>query len=191
MGMFVRVLFLYLNYLRYKFLYRKNIWFRGFAVIYAEKGASITFSREGRSHIFSHPFSNMIGLSQKCIIVARGVGKIDIGSHVCMSGCTLYSVDSITIGKNTDIGSGCKIIDTDFHPLAYSHRYPIEQKDKIKHSPITIGDGCFIGTNSIILKGTNLGNNVVVGAGSVVCGTFPDNVIIAGNPARIIRENEM
>lgn len=189
MEMFIRTIFLYFNYLRYKFLYRKHIWFRGFAVIYAEKGSSIKFSREGRSHVFSHPFSNMIGLSQKCIIVARGGGIIDIGSHVCMSGCTLYAVDSITIGKYTDIGSGCKIIDTDFHPLPYSQRCPVEQRDKVKHRPIVIGEGCFLGANSIILKGTSLGKNVVVGAGSVVCGTFPDNVIIAGNPARIVKTN--
>ena len=190
MEMFIRTIFLYLNFLRYKFLYRKNIWFRVFAVIYAEKGASITFCKEGRAHIFSHPSSNMIGLSQRCFIVARSGGKIEFGSHVCMSGCTLYSVDSITIGQYTDIGSGCKIFDTDFHPLSYSHRFPKEQKDKIKHRPILIGNGCFIGANSIILKGTKLGDNVVVGAGSVVSGTFPDNVIIAGNPARIIKKNE-
>lgn len=53
-----------------------------------------------------------------------------------------------------------------------------------------IGEGCFLGANSIILKGTTLGKNVIVGAGSVVCGSFPDNVIIAGNPARIVKENE-
>ncbi|MDI9401162.1 MAG: acyltransferase [Limisphaerales bacterium] len=55
--------------------------------------------------------------------------------------------------------------------------------------PIRIGDGCFIGANSIILKGTELGKNCVVGAGSVVCGKFPDNVIIAGNPAKVLKEN--
>lgn len=117
-------------------------------------------------------------------------GKINIGSHVCMSGCTLYSIDSITVGDHTDIGSGCKIIDNDFHPLSYSQRSPVERLDLVKHRPITIGEGCFIGANSIILKGTTLGKNVVVGAGSVVCGSFPNNVIIAGNPARIIKENE-
>ena len=42
--------------------------------------------------------------------------------------------------------------------------------------------------NSIILKGTNIGKNCIIGAGSVVHGTFPDNVIIAGNPAKIIKE---
>lgn len=120
MEMLLRTIFLFLNYLKYRLKYKDNIWFRGFAVIYAEKGSSITFSKVGRSNIFSHPFSNMIGLSQRCIIVARMGGKINIGSHVCMSGCTLYSIDSITVGDHTDIGSGCKIIDNDFHPLSYS-----------------------------------------------------------------------
>lgn len=132
----------------------------------------------------------MIGLTQRVIIVAKFGGKIVINEGVCMSGCTIYSMDSITIGKNTDIGAGCKIIDNDFHPLPYSQRYPVEQMDKIKKRPINIGEGCFIGANSIILKGTTLGNNCVVGAGSVVSGTWPDNSIIAGNPARLIKENE-
>lgn len=188
--MIFRTLFLYLNYLRYRFKYRRNIWFRGFAVIYAEKGSFITFSKEGRTNIFSHPFSNMIGLSQRCIIVARKGGKIDIGSRVCMSGCTIYAIDSIKIGSHTDIGAACKIIDNDFHPLSLSDRRPIEKLQLVKHRPIVIGEGCFIGANSIILKGSILGRNVVVGAGSVVCGTFPDNVIIAGNPAKIIKENK-
>ena len=139
MEMLLRTIFLFLNYLKYRLKYKDNIWFRGFAVIYAEKGSSI---------------------------------------------------DSITVGDHTDIGSGCKIIDNDFHPLSYSQRSPVERLDLVKHRPITIGEGCFIGANSIILKGTTLGKNVVVGAGSVVCGSFPNNVIIAGNPARIIKENE-
>lgn len=188
--MLIRVIFLFLNYLWYKFKYRKHIWFRGFAVIYAEKGSSISFSKEGRANIFSHPLSNMIGLSQRCIIVARKGGKIDIGSRVCMSGCTIYAIDSIKIGSHTDIGSACKIIDNDFHPLSLSERRPVEKLELVKHRPIVIGEGCFIGANSIILKGTTLGKNVVVGAGSVVCGKFPDNVIIAGNPAKIIKENK-
>lgn len=50
-----------------------------------------------------------------------------------------------------------------------------------------IGDNVFIGMNSIILMGTHIGNNVIVGAGSVVSGNIPDNVVVAGNPARIIR----
>lgn len=190
--MLIRTIVLYLNYLRMKIKYRKQIWFRGFSVICALKGSDIQINPTGggKIHIFSHPFSNMIGLSQRCIIVAKNGGRIVINDGVCMSGCTIYSMESITIGRNTDIGSGCKIIDNDFHPLPYSQRYPKEQLDKVKKRPIVIGEGCFIGANSIILKGTTLGKNVIVGAGSVVCGKFPDNVIIAGNPARVVKENE-
>lgn len=191
MEMLIRTVVLYLNYLRYRIKYRKRIWFRGFSVIFAMQNSDIQFDnmRGGKINIFSHPFSNMIGLSQRTIIVAKNGGRIKIGEGVCMSGCTIYSMDSIIIGRNTDIGSGCKIIDNDFHPLPYSERYPTERLDLLKKRPIVIGEGCFLGANSIILKGTTLGRNVVVGAGSVVSGIFPNNVIIAGNPAKIIKVN--
>ncbi|MEG0997406.1 MAG: acyltransferase [Clostridiales bacterium] len=53
-----------------------------------------------------------------------------------------------------------------------------------------IGNNVFIGMNSIILMGTQIGNNVIIGAGSVVSGIVRDNVVIAGNPARIVRTLE-
>lgn len=90
----------------------------------------------GRFFIFSHPFSNMIGLSQRAIIIAKNGGKIIISEGVCMSGCIIYSMKKIEIGRNTDIGSGCKIIDNDFHPLPYSERYPIERLNLIRKRPI-------------------------------------------------------
>jgi acetyltransferase-like isoleucine patch superfamily enzyme len=192
MEMLIREIAFFVKYIVMRWKYRKQIWFRGAPVIYAFKDSSISFNNVGgeKINIFSHPLSNMIGLSQKCIIVAKSGGKVLINEGVCMSGCTIYAMDSITIGRNTDIGSGCKIIDNDFHPLPYSQRNPEEQLDKVKRKAITIGEGCFIGANSIILKGTKLGKNVVVGAGSVVSGIFPDNVIIAGNPAKVIKKNE-
>lgn len=52
--------------------------------------------------------------------------------------------------------------------------------------PITVGSNCFIGMRTILLPGTTLGNNVIVGAGSLVKGIYPDDVVICGNPARII-----
>ena len=76
-----------------------------------------------------------------------------------------------------------------FHPISYSESYPVERLDLLKKRSVVIGEGCFLGANSIILKGTTLGKNVVGGAGSVGSGSFPDNVIIAGNPARIIKDN--
>lgn len=190
MEMLIRTILLYVLYLKNRVKYYKQVRFRGFCVICALGKSKIEFLNKGgrRINIFSHEFSNMIGLPQKCLLVAKEGGCISIHEGVCMSGCTIYSMASICIGRNTDIGSGCKIIDNDFHPLSYSDRVP-EQLGKVSKKPIVIGEGCFLGANSMILKGTTLGRNVVVGAGSVVCGTFPDNVIIAGNPAKIIKEN--
>ena len=193
MGMIIRELALWAKYIVLKLKYRGRIWFRGVPAIYAFPGSKIEFKcgrNSGKIHIFSHPLSNMIGLSQRVIIVAKNGGAIEINEGVCMSGCTIYSMESVTIGRNTDIGAGCKIIDNDFHPLPYSQRCPKDQVDKIKKSPIFIGEGCFIGANALILKGTSLGKNCVVGAGSVVTGVWPDNSIIAGNPARLIKENK-
>lgn len=132
--------------------------------------------------------SNLIGLFQRCIIVARYGGKIEIGENCGISGSTIYSWDSIKIGDNTRIGANCKIVDNDFHPIELKHRHNGLNEAYTKKAPIIIGNDCFIGMNSIILKGTTLGNNVVVGAGSVVHGTFPDNCIVAGNPARLIKK---
>lgn len=130
----------------------------------------------------------MVGLYQRTVLVARYGGSIEIGDGTGISGSTIYAMDRIIIEKNVLIGGNCKIIDNDFHPLHDKYRHP-QDITKIKHKPIYINDGCFIGANTIVLKGTNLGKNCVVGAGSVVSGTFPDNVIIAGNPARIIKDN--
>lgn len=66
-----------------------------------------------------------------------------------------------------------------------------QQIEDIKKRNIIIGDDCFIGADSLILKGTILGKNCVVGAGSVVSRIFPDNVIIAGNPVKVIKNNKI
>ena len=187
--MLIRKLGLYLKYLIAKHKFRNKVSFNGFTIVYEFNDSSISFA-EGKEKtvINSSSFSNMVGLYQRTIIVARYGGKISIGAGCGISGTTIYAMNSINIGENVLIGGNCKIIDNDFHPLPASQR--INQKvEDIKTRPIEIGDGCFIGANSIILKGCKLGKNCVVGAGSVVSGTFPDNVIIAGNPARIIKEN--
>lgn len=163
----------------------------GMAIIYHDKKSSILFNIEtpGKHISFlSDPFSNMLGISQRCIVVARHGGHIELGEGTAISGSTLYSMDSIKLGKNVLVGVSCKIIDNDFHPLRPELRRPYDPAT-IKKAPVEIGDNCFIGANSIILKGTKLGKNCVVGAGSVVHGVWPDNSILAGNPAKLIKEN--
>lgn len=157
---------------------------KGYCVIFR---FSDSYIKIGGGVINSSFTSNMLGLWQRTIIVARYGGKIEIGDGFGISGSTIYSTSSIKIGKNATIGANCKIVDNDFHPLDPEKRRLGLNEEFTKRAPITIGDNCFIGMNSIILKGTAIGDNCVVGAGSVVHGEFPDNCIIGGNPAKILR----
>ncbi|GHT33570.1 hypothetical protein AGMMS49574_19510 [Bacteroidia bacterium] len=182
----IRAIGLYIFFLYFYIEYWGKVKFNGFTVIYTFKGSSICL---GEGILINSSFlSNLLGLYQRTIIVARYGGKITIGNNCGISGSTIYSMEEITIGNNVIIGGNCKIVDNDFHPLDCYKRNPQSIND-IGKKKIIIGDGCFIGANSIVLKGTELGYNCVVGAGSVVCGKFPDNVIIAGNPAKVIKQN--
>lgn len=168
----------------YNKLCKRNLKLNGFCVLFAFPKSQITL---GQGTINSSFTSNMLGLWQPSILVARYGGTIKIGNGFGISGSTIYSAASITIGENVLIGANCKIVDNDFHPLEATKRRLSQGGQNILKKPISIGNDCFIGMNSIILKGTTIGNNVIVGAGSVVCGKFPDNCVIAGNPAKIIK----
>lgn len=179
----IRLIIFYVLYL-YNKIVKRHINFNGFCVLFSFPKSKIKI---GRGIINSGFTSNMLGLWQRSIIIARYGGKIEIEDGYGISGTTIYSTKSIRIGKNATIGANCKIVDNDFHPLDPEQRRLGLNERFTKRAEITIGDNCFIGMNCIILKGTTLGNNVVVGAGSVVHGKFPDNCVIAGNPAKIVK----
>jgi acetyltransferase-like isoleucine patch superfamily enzyme len=87
------------------------------------------------------------------------------------------------------IGNNCKIT---HGTIILSHDYSIDVCRQVYGEfvggslPVVIGDNVFIGMNSIILMGTKIGNNSIIGANSLVKGEYPDNVVIAGNPAKVI-----
>ena len=131
--------------------------------------------------------SNLIGLYSRTILLTRLPGAvIEIGDNVGISGATIYARSRIVIGSNTNIGGNVKILDNDFHPVDPMERLA-DNKYAIGTLPVHIGENCFIGCNVLILKGSRIGNNCVVGAGAVVSGSFEDNCVIAGNPAKIIK----
>lgn len=161
---------------------------KGNAFIFNQKGATLKIG-EGVT-VKSSFLSNLLGLYQRSIVMTRKQGaEIEIGNGVGMSGVTVYARKKITIGDNTLIGGNVKIIDNDFHPLDAEKRRANDE-ESIGAKPIVIGRDCFIGCNALILKGTELGDGCVVGAGAVVCGKFPEKSVIAGNPARIVKTLE-
>lgn len=89
----------------------------------------------------------------------------------------------LKIGEYVKITSGVVILCHDYS-LSVLRRVYGEWLGEAQET--IIGDNCFIGMNSVILMGTHIGNNVIIGAGSVVRGNIPDNVVVAGNPARIV-----
>ena len=96
-------------------------------------------------------------------------------------GCHLDGRNGIVFGENVWIGPYVTIVSQN-HDLNNFHAY-------LKEGSIFIGDNCWLGAHSILLPGVVLGNHVVVGAGSVVTKSFKqDNILIAGNPAGIVKE---
>lgn len=95
---------------------------------------------------------------------------------------TVLDEAEVTIGDNAFIGPNVSIF-TACHPLDAPRRDRNIQWAK----PVRIGNSAWIGGDTTILPGVTIGNNTVIGAGSVVTKDIPDNVVAAGNPARIIR----
>lgn len=176
-----------------KVKYGKNLLLKGMPVIFNKSGANLIIG--DNVTVKSSFLSNLVGLYSRTIIVTRAPGaEIIIGNNVGISGATIYARIRIEIGENTCIGGNAKILDNDFHPIEVEARNRLlndpngGDSDLVPAQPIKIGKNCFIGCNSIILKGTILGDGCVVGAGAVVVGRFEDNCVIAGNPARIIKK---
>ena len=94
----------------------------------------------------------------------------------------------IYVGKNTVIAKGSIILTHDFSIecglIAVNKTKPGQEAMFLKE--VHIGDNTFIGARTFILPGAKIGNNVIIGAGSVVSGTIPDNVVAAGNPCKVI-----
>ena len=114
---------------------------------------------------------------------------LDYGCHISVGerffanfNWTVLDTCPVTIGDNAMLGPNVQFY-TALHPLNAQERIAGLEYG----APITIGDNVWIGGGAVILAGVTLGNNVVVGAGSVVTKSFGDNVVIAGNPARIIK----
>lgn len=131
--------------------------------------------------------------------IQRENGIIEIGSNCYIGDHTrIWAAENIKIGNNVLIAHNVNIFDNDTHPVDYKDRrndaeniifhgvrknYP-----SLKSKAIDIGDDVWIGCNSIILKGVKIGNGSIIAAGSVVTKSVPPFSLVAGNPAKIVKE---
>ncbi len=109
-------------------------------------------------------------------------GHITLGDHVLVCpGCRFDSASHITIGDNCMFAAGAYITDADWHDV-YDRTEAIGAT-----KPVTLGNNVWIGDGVTVCKGVTIGENSVIGAGSIVTSDIPDNVIAAGNPARVVK----
>ena len=109
--------------------------------------------------------------------------QFHLGEHSFINAnLQIISNGKVTIGQHTFIGPNCQIYTVN-HSSDLTKRRTGWQYDL----PVTIGDDCWLGASVILLPGVTIGNDVIVGAGSVVTKNFPDHCMIAGNPAKIIK----
>jgi len=116
----------------------------------------------------------------------RKESYIEIGDNCWLNNNATIISDgkNIIIGKNCLIGTNLQIIDSDFHDLDPQSRFG--GKNIIKKD-VLIEENVFIGNNVTILKGVIIGKNSVIGASSVVTKRIPENCIVGGNPAKVIK----
>lgn len=109
--------------------------------------------------------------------------NIEAGKHLFVNyNCTILDVAKVKIGDNCLLAPNVAIY-TAGHPVHPDTRASMYEYGK----EVTIGDNVWIGGNAVICPGVHIGNNVVIGAGSVVTKDIPDWAIAAGNPCKVIR----
>ena len=111
--------------------------------------------------------------------------ELILGAGYMNAGAQIRCKERITIGNNCAIARNVLIMDFDAHKITY-----MDGTTNRVTAPITIGNSVWIGAGATILKGVTIGDNAIIGAGSVVTKDVKANTIVAGNPARVIREHQ-
>jgi acetyltransferase-like isoleucine patch superfamily enzyme len=140
-------------------------------------------------------------------VVCRGIVRRELfGDGVVVIGPRAYLGDDVVIsccdrvevGELALLGHGVQVFDNDSHPLDPDAREAdwdaiayggSRDSGAIGHAPVTIGRRAWIGLGSIVVKGVTIGEGAVVAAGSVVTSSVPPGAVVAGNPARQIRDD--
>lgn len=120
------------------------------------------------------------------LVVIKRPSQVQIGANVSINSFVhMWASHGITIGNNTLIAAG-SILTTQSHDSSALIQ-GLLYKDTSTGSPINIGDNVWIGSKVTVLPGVTIGDNSIIAAGAVVTKDVPENVIVAGVPAKVIR----
>ena len=110
-------------------------------------------------------------------------GLLEIGERVLINhGCSIGATKLVSIGARCNIGTHCILIDNSFHGIE-----PDQRDVQPEAAPVVLKDNVWLAARVIVLPGVTIGENSVIGAGSVVTKDIPANVLAAGIPAKVIR----
>jgi acetyltransferase-like isoleucine patch superfamily enzyme len=115
--------------------------------------------------------------------------NVSIQDHVYIGpGFWISAIGQLTVGSGVIVGPRLKVYTANHN---YEHARSLPYDETVIVQPVRIGDNCWIGGDVILLPGVELGEGCVVGAGSVVTKSFPPGTILAGNPARSLKQRDM
>jgi acetyltransferase-like isoleucine patch superfamily enzyme len=169
------------TYLKY-FLFSKisigdRVKFFGIPKLINQNGGEIKISQN--CTFLSKSTSNLIGINRPCILSTHNPNaQIIIGNNCGLSGTVIGAFVKIELKENVRCGANTLITDSDWHT---------DDLRSGEASPILIENNVWLGEGVKVLKGVTIGENSVIGAGSIVTKNIPANVIAAGNPCRVIK----
>ncbi|MFA5713940.1 MAG: acyltransferase [Bacteroidales bacterium] len=164
---------------------RPRLWIRLLRPLYTKRGRGSKIYRSARLDIT--PFSRFIIASNSIIesrsVVNNGVGDVIIGSNTIL-GIGSALIGPVVLGSNVIVAQNVVLSGMDHN---YNNIATPIKKQGVSVAPIVVGDGVWIGANSVVTKGSTIGKNSVVAAGSVVRGEVPPYSVVAGSPAIVVK----
>jgi acetyltransferase-like isoleucine patch superfamily enzyme len=155
-----------------------------------------------RAEVFNHGNKENIHLGNGVILdgvlECYSKGRIVVNNNSFIGRSRIFASEKVEIGKGVLISDNVIIMDSDLHSFSGIKRYQDLQEfhngkffdvySNIQSKPVLISDYAWIGANVVVLKGVTIGEGAIIGAGSVVTKDVPAYTIVAGNPAKILRE---
>ena len=167
----------------------------------ARAGVSISSTAKVNCRNISLAPGSALRIGKGSIIEARMVSerdgaRISIGNDSFVGNSLISCASSVDIGDDVLISWGCNLVDHNSHALSWRDRQAdvrnwyagVKDWSRVDIAPVEIGPRSWLGFNVGVLKGVKIGEGAVVGAGSIVTRDVPPWCIVAGNPAKVIRE---